>query len=332
MKRKLWKQTGFGAILGLALWVAFTVLAAWLRGQWSFPAVSGHLVLLYGSELGAVTAQCTGAVLCGILWCNASLIFRETDWNLLKQTAVHILVCMIPALAVVWAMGFMPSSLDGLMQYLRLFGVIYGVNWLVSYLKLREGVKQINARLDALAGKQNQTETEIFAKEEMAMTNQRKWYRHPAVAVLMLVICACVPLTGWAAGNSGFFRDIMRGSAVVGTKYEQATDEIEVSAAVQGGTLVVQVIFEAPEAFPYREQDTLALGNYRILDQSGAAVQTVGECEAASVENGGAVIAVPVNGLKSGAYILQIHSFVGEKKADQPLEISGRWECPFTME
>ena len=150
MKQKILRRTGFGAILGLALWGAFTLLAAYLRGTWQFPAVSYHLVRTYGSELGAVTAQCVGAMLLGVLWCNAALIFRETDWNLLVQTLAHMAACMVPAMAIVWAMRFMPHSLDGLMQYLRLFGAVYALNWAVQYLRLRKGVNQINTRLNTL--------------------------------------------------------------------------------------------------------------------------------------------------------------------------------------
>lgn len=150
MKQKLLRHTGFGAVLGLALWALFTLLAAHLRGTWQFPAVSGHLVFIYGSELAAVTVQCIGAILCGILWCDAALIFRETDWNLLVQTLVHIVVCMVPALAIAYVLYFMPHSLDGLMQYLRLFGAVYVLNWVGQYLRLRKGVKEINAGLNAM--------------------------------------------------------------------------------------------------------------------------------------------------------------------------------------
>ena len=32
----------------------------------------------------------------------------------------------------------------------------------------------------------------------------------------------------------------------------------------------------------------------------------------------------------SGSYTLLVTAFVSEKKADQPLKISGSWECAFT--
>jgi len=34
--------------------------------------------------------------------------------------------------------------------------------------------------------------------------------------------------------------------------------------------------------------------------------------------------------LASGEYRLMINAFVGSKKADQPLVISGTWECGFS--
>lgn len=150
MKQKIFRHTAFGVILGMAMWAGFTIFVAYLRGDARFPVVSGHLVLVYGSELNAVTAQCVGAALCGILWSNAALIFRETDWNLLVQTGAHMVVCMIPALLIAKIMQFMPSGMDGLLQYLRLFGAVYGINWAVQYLRLRRGVKQINTKLSIL--------------------------------------------------------------------------------------------------------------------------------------------------------------------------------------
>lgn len=150
MKQKLIRHTAFGAILGMAMWTGFTIFAAYLRGEARLPAVSGHLVLVYGSELNAVAAQCVGATLCGILWSNAALIFRETDWNLLAQTGAHMAVCMIPALLIAKIMQFMPSGIDGLLQYIRLFGAVYGINWAAQYLRLRRGVKQINSQLNIL--------------------------------------------------------------------------------------------------------------------------------------------------------------------------------------
>ncbi|MBQ7801701.1 MAG: DUF3021 domain-containing protein [Oscillospiraceae bacterium] len=150
MKKKILKHSLFGILLGLALWAGFILWAFWLRGDGQLRFVSGQLMVLYGSERNAVTAECAGAVLIGLLWSNAALIWRETDWSLLKQTAVHYLVCVVPSLLIACAMGFMPRSLDGLGQYLLLFGVLYGLNWIIQYSALKARVRKMNQRLRLL--------------------------------------------------------------------------------------------------------------------------------------------------------------------------------------
>lgn len=147
MKKKIRNHTIFGAAAGLAMWVLFTLLASYLRGDQEFPRVAYYQIRVYGNELNAVTAQCVCAMLCGILWSNASLIYRETDWSLLKQTAVHCLACMLPVMGLAWGMQMMPRGTDGPAQYLRLFGVLYVTIWVFRYCATRKHVMQINTKL-----------------------------------------------------------------------------------------------------------------------------------------------------------------------------------------
>ena len=149
MAKKIFNRCLFGAPAGVTVWVLFILFSAWLRGGdviW----VSGHGVLVYGSELAAITAQVGSAMLIGMIWAAASLIWQETDWSLLKQTAVNCLLCTTPSMAVAWVMQWMPHSLDGIFQYLRLFGVMYLLIWLVQYLGMRKRVRQFNEKIKAL--------------------------------------------------------------------------------------------------------------------------------------------------------------------------------------
>ena len=333
MKRKIMSRTFLGALLGLSLWTVFTILAAWLRGQWQFPAVSGHLVMAYGSELAAVTAQCVGAMLCGILWCNAALIFQEKDWSFPVQTGVHILACMIPAMAIAWFMHFMPHSLDGLVQYLRLFGLIYILNWAVQYFRLRQAVKQINGRLRKMEETGVPAEPVKQRMEEKSVKNKKSQMVHfPAIAAV-LALCVCLPIAGMAAGNSGFFRDIMRGSAVIGSEYEQATGEMKVTVMNYAeGKIQVAASFLTPEKAPFCEFEELGVGTCRIVDAEGRAVAEVEGSEFVKITEGHAVISIPVDPIAAGCYELRIESFIGRSKADQDLAVKGSWSCQFTAE
>ena len=154
MKKKVLNHTLLGIPVGLALWVVFTVLGSYLRGAGEYNVAAYYLIRVYGNELNAVAAQCVGAMLIGVLWTNAALIWRETDWNLLKQTVAHFLVCTLPSLLIAWVMQFMPHSLDGLGQYLLIFCGIYVINWLIQYCSLKKRVRQMNAQLKFLEGRE----------------------------------------------------------------------------------------------------------------------------------------------------------------------------------
>ena len=51
--------------------------------------------------------------------------------------------------------------------------------------------------------------------------------------------------------------------------------------------------------------------------------------ELSQLSNGQAEINISLDGIESGSYKLIIRKYVGSAKADQPLEISGMWECEF---
>ena len=65
------------------------------------------------------------------------------------------------------------------------------------------------------------------------------------------------------------------------------------------------------------------------MDTNG---KTVSEGSAASAEvvNRHAAVSIQLDDLDSGSYSLMIRAFVGEKKAEQPLNINGSWECEFS--
>ena len=171
-------------------------------------------------------------------------------------------------------------------------------------------------------------------RKEIAMKTSRNhtFIRKPAAALAVVAICLSLAVTAVAASGTlkGFFRDITdyRG-AVVGTAYQQATDEINVDAAVNGNELTILAVFADPKMAPYREAEKLGIAAYEILDASENTVME-GTVESTKVANGQAALSISLEGLEHGSYKLVVTAFVSEKKADQPLTISGHWECAFT--
>ena len=171
--------------------------------------------------------------------------------------------------------------------------------------------------------------------EEHNMNNRKNtsFFRKPAAVFAALAVCLSLSVTALAATGvlQGFFRDITNHSgAIVGTSYEQATDEIDMDVTVDGDELTVLATFVDPNKFPYRESQLLGIADYRIMDAEGNVVQEGATDKFTPVANGQASIVLELNELATGSYKLIVTAFVSEKKADQPLNINGNWECEFT--
>ena len=144
--KKVMKQALLGAPVGAMIYVLFLLLVSNLRGDGELH-VGYYLIRIYGTELNALTAACISAMVLGMIWSAASLIFQK-DWSLLKQTVFHYLVCTVPSLLIVYEMGFMPRNPDSYMQYLGLFGIIYLAIWTVRFFAMKKRVRQMNLMLE----------------------------------------------------------------------------------------------------------------------------------------------------------------------------------------
>ncbi len=162
-------------------------------------------------------------------------------------------------------------------------------------------------------------------------------FRRPAAIVLIL--CLCFTAAAAAAGHRGFFSDITRwDGAVTGTKYEEASEEISVSAVIDTETeeLVVTAELLYPDTAPYSETEKLEISSGRIENAVGNILSEDPDSSAADIVDGTAEIRIPFDecgiiSTDSGVYRLKINAFTSSKKADQPLEITGTWECQFEV-
>ena len=169
-------------------------------------------------------------------------------------------------------------------------------------------------------------------RKEINMKDNKTMMRRPAAVIAAVIICLTLSVTVMAATGTleGFFVDMKNfGGTIVGTAYEQATEEITFDASVEGNELIVFAGFVDPEAFPYRETEQLGIAEYQILNGKSEVVQK-GSVEAAQVIDGSAVLKIGIDDLETGSYLLKVSAFVSEKKADQPLNLYGDWEFHIT--
>ena len=170
--------------------------------------------------------------------------------------------------------------------------------------------------------------------EEHTMNNRKNYsfFRKPAAVFAVLAVCLSLSVTALAATGvlQGFFRDITNYSgAIIGTSYEQASDEINMDVTVNGDEMTVRATFADPQMAPYVYAERLGIAQYRIVDGNGKIVKE-GSVESTEVINGQAAVSINLNDVDDGSYRLIVTAFVSEKKADQPLNINGNWECEFS--
>lgn len=170
----------------------------------------------------------------------------------------------------------------------------------------------------------------VYEMEEITMKKRIK-YKKTMVIAAVVALCLCVSVAA-AAGPLGLFKDIRNWSGtVIGTTYEQATNEIEVGVAAARDKLTVTATLLSPDAVPYSEIETFGIGEYQIIDASGNVVAEGESANMVEIIDGTAEITVFPDGIDSGDYKLLVNCFTGAKKADQPIEICGSWECVFSV-
>ena len=167
-------------------------------------------------------------------------------------------------------------------------------------------------------------------EKKMRKINNRK----PMVAAASFVVCLLV-LTGVtvlaASGKiGGFFKDIVRwDGAVTGTTYEQATDEVELKITEIADALTIEMTLLQPNVAPYSFFDVVGIGAYKVLDTNGKIVLKGEETESAEIVEGKVTVYIPLEQISGGKYKLVVTELIGSAKAEQPLAMSGNWECEF---
>lgn len=162
--------------------------------------------------------------------------------------------------------------------------------------------------------------------------HRKAWLLTVAAAVAL-----CLGLGGVTvmAGNGkleGFFADVTRwDGTVVGMTYEQATEEIEVSATVSGDSIVVDAVFLKAGEAPYAFLDSVGVQAYSIVNAEGKTLVEGTSNEKAGITDDIVSCKLPLDELESGNYKLIITEFVGSAKADQDLPIKGYWVCEFSL-
>lgn len=169
-------------------------------------------------------------------------------------------------------------------------------------------------------------------REVIEMKTRKKFAFRSSAGIAVaacLLLTLSVTVLATTGVLQGYFNDITnRNGAIIGTSYEQASDEISMEVAVHEEILTVTVTFANPQMVPYSEAELLGIAAYQIVDENGKVVAE-GATESTEIRNGQVEVNIKINDIDSGSYKLLVSSFVAEKKADQPMNINGNWEYAF---
>ena len=160
-----------------------------------------------------------------------------------------------------------------------------------------------------------------------------------AVLALCLVVVCMTPL---ASSIRGFFSDIIRfDGAVIGTQYENATNDIKVDVlevTSENGNVIIplELSFENPTEAPFPYIQEVAVSEYKIVDSNNKEIiktkVSATDGKKGTINNSKVLVNLSLNDtkLKSGEeYTIVIEKMYGLAKADAPLHITGTWKCNF---
>ena len=151
----------------------------------------------------------------------------------------------------------------------------------------------------------------------------------------MASLVLCLGLTGvtalaTAGKLEGYFKDIIRiDGAVIGTSYEQATDEIELKVIDVSNELTVEVTMLNPKTVPYSTFELFGIEKYKIVNMDNKVIVEGVTTEMVEIVGDKVNVNISLENIAGGEYKLMVSELVGSSKADQPLVMSGEWECEF---
>ena len=169
--------------------------------------------------------------------------------------------------------------------------------------------------------------------EKNTMKNKNTFFKRPMVAVASFALCLCLAGVSALAATGkleGYFKDIKNwNGAVVGTSYEQATDEVELNIIDVSDKLVVEITMVNFKEAPYSFFEMFGIKNYKIVDANGNVIVENEKLEMSVISKDKVYINVPLENISDGEYTLIVSELVGSAKAEQPLGLTGTWECNF---
>lgn len=173
----------------------------------------------------------------------------------------------------------------------------------------------------------NNCYSRLYEKEKNTM--KKRNFTLKKLVPVVIIAAICVISAGAFANHIRGFKDVTKGTAVIGTEFCEETEMIQISTQIEDNLKVSAHIVDYT-SFPYSEISELEIGNYEIVNISGNIIEKGNAKSTTDFKDGNVAFEIPLDTIPEGKYTLVINGFVGHKKADQPLPITGKWEISFT--
>ena len=200
----------------------------------------------------------------------------------------------------------------------------------MDFKKLKKDIEKITISEEMQNRIIENCHLELKKERNVVFMKKKISFKKSITVAVAFALCLCVSIAAVAASDAGVFKNITNwNGTVVGSYYDQASNEIEVCAKAVDDNLIVKATMLTQDVAPYSVVETYSIIDWQIVDMQGNVI--VENENIALIENDDNVLegSISLNNIDSGNYKLLVKSFIGESKADQPLEIKGSWECNF---
>ena len=182
-----------------------------------------------------------------------------------------------------------------------------------------------------------------LAQKEHKKKNFRKYYQGLAAAAVMGIVIIFASDASLATSIKGFFANLTNwNGAIIGTTYENATDEIVVTAEnIENEEYLLTVSFNNKDKVPFSITELLEMGEYQFFNDGkkinieSAFVNDVIDTGNLIIDDKELLFHTNENNYKKVMIIngevdeLVIKSFFIHSAGDAPLEVKGEWRILF---
>lgn len=151
MKKKLFRYCMLGFLIGEFYNLLVPLCISVGMGDGLFYPVTPALIEQAGTELNAVLLQFFLSGAMGIAVGAISLVWKQENWSLLKQTGLYFAGLCCALFPAAYFSYWMEHSMKGVLRYIGIFLLVFVCIWLARYLFWKKRVSRINQELQKKA-------------------------------------------------------------------------------------------------------------------------------------------------------------------------------------